>query len=158
MSNAPKLFSIRQAPVRQPPVWQALIRQGRTGACLPSRQCSACLFLAALPQDQGENPVFPCPQQQPPAHRCIKSGRIASDLNNQRGEVATSGNLSGAPDRILKTFRPDKNKPPRINAVLPQTIGKRQATVETRCRINDPEHPAIRPPCFRRVFLPVRQR
>ena len=45
---APKLFSIRQR-------W--------TGACLPSRQRGTCLFLAALAQDQGEDPVLPCPQQ-----------------------------------------------------------------------------------------------
>ena len=55
---APKLFSIRQAPVHQ-----ALVRQRWAGACLPSRQRSTCLFLAALAQDQGEDPVLPCPQQ-----------------------------------------------------------------------------------------------
>lgn len=149
--NAPRLFSIRQAPV-----CQTLVRQGWTDTCLPSRQCGTCLFLATLAQDQGENPVFPCPQQQPAAYRCIKGGRIAPDLDYQRGKIATSGSLPGAPDRIPETLRPDKNKSACIDTVLPQAIGKRQAAVETCCRIDDPEYPAIRPADLCRTFLPVR--
>ena len=138
-------------------IGQALIRQGRTGSGMPSCQCSACLLLAALAQDQGEYPVFARAQQQPAAHRCIEGRRIAPDLDNQRGKIAASGRLPGAPDRIPEALRTNEDKAACIDTVLPQTIGKRQTAVESRSRIDDPEYPAICRTC-RRACLPGRAR
>lgn len=120
---------------------QSFIRQGGAGARMPACQRSTRLFPAALAQNHGENTVFTRPQQQAPACRCIKGGRIAPDLDNHRGQFTASGRLTGAPDRILQPRWPDKNKAPCINAVLPQAVGKRQAAVDSRSRIDDPEDP-----------------
>lgn len=119
---------------------QSFIRQRGAGARMPACQRCTRLFLAALAQNHGENTVFTRPQQQAPACRCIKGGRIAPDVDNQRSQFAASGRFTGTPDSVFQARRPDENEPPRIHAVLPQAVGKRQATIESRRRIDDPEN------------------
>ncbi len=109
---------------------------------MPAGGRSTGFFAAALAQHANQHATFACPQHQPACGGHVKRLRITLDLKNHSRKIAAFGRLIRRPQGILQGDRAHKNHPLGIDAVLAQSIGKRQTGINRCRRIDDPQNPA----------------